>query len=327
MAALFCFGEILIDLLPSDDDSSVLLPIAGGAPANVAVGFSKLGGVSYFAGGISQDNFGCMLKETLQKYGVKTDYLADIEDAFTAKVEVVLDNKGERTFHFDRENTADLCFTQAHFDVVNWSKVDIFHFCSNTLTHENILQASLYGLALARQSGLLVSFDVNLRQQLWQDMTALSVSVEQCYPFTHVLKMSLEEVDFLAQLKSVERQVYFDFCFTQGVKAILVTDGANAVDIITPTFVFQVPVPQIAAVDTTCGGDSFVAGFWFALTAGLSHSKANKISCKALSLEMFNDEELMHQAVVFAVQCGVRTCMQKGAFPALPCLDEVMSLY
>lgn len=325
MTALLSFGEILVDLLPSDDDPSVYLPIAGGAPANVAVGFSKLGGESYFAGGISQDSFGVMLKDTLQRYSVKTDYLADIETACTAKVEIILDDEGERTFHFSRNNTADLGFTEAHFAKVDWTNINIFHFCSNTLTDENIFNVSLRGLEFAKNAGSWVSFDVNLRQQLWLDMSALLARVEQCYRYTHVLKMSREEADFLAQLKGMSREAYLDFCFSQHVNVILVTNGADEVEILTATFTSQVSVPQIAVIDTTCGGDSFVAGFWFALTGGLARVEAYTGSYEPLSLNTFNEEARMHQAVSFAVKCGVKTCLQKGAFPALPTLDEVLS--
>ena len=56
MSSVFSFGEVLIDMLPIDNGQ--FSPMAGGAPANVAVAVAKLGGNSFFIGGISNDNLG-----------------------------------------------------------------------------------------------------------------------------------------------------------------------------------------------------------------------------------------------------------------------------
>ncbi|BFL81625.1 hypothetical protein LFREDSHE_00750 [Shewanella baltica] len=69
MTVLLSFGEVLVDLLPTDATGKHHQPIAGGAPANVAVGYAKLGGKSYFAGGISADHYGVMLKQALADQG------------------------------------------------------------------------------------------------------------------------------------------------------------------------------------------------------------------------------------------------------------------
>jgi len=51
MTKLLCLGELLIDMLPQDANNSAYLPIPGGAPANVAVGYVKLGAEAAFCGG------------------------------------------------------------------------------------------------------------------------------------------------------------------------------------------------------------------------------------------------------------------------------------
>lgn len=145
MTVLLSFGEVLVDLLPTEASDKSHQAIAGGAPANVAVGYAKLGGKSYFAGGISSDDYGAMLKQALENEGVATDYLAEVPGAHTATVVVNLDENGERTFEFNRQGTADLCYSQRHFDAIPWQQMDIFHLCSNTFTEASIFHASLYG--------------------------------------------------------------------------------------------------------------------------------------------------------------------------------------
>lgn len=89
MFSLLCYGEVLVDFLPNENGESYY-PLAGGAPANVAVAFAKLGGESYFAGSISNDNFGEMLFQALTKNNVNSEYVCRVEQANTAVVLVSL---------------------------------------------------------------------------------------------------------------------------------------------------------------------------------------------------------------------------------------------
>lgn len=318
MTVLLSFGEVLVDLLPTEANDKSHQVIAGGAPANVAVGYAKLGGKSYFAGGISSDDYGVMLKQALENEGVATDYLAEVPGVPTATVVVNLDENGERTFEFNRQGTADLCYSQRHFDVIPWPQMDVFHLCSNTFTEASIFNASIYGARCANSFNKIVSFDVNLRLSLWPDTALLAERVEQCFRYTQVLKMSREEADYLALTRNKSFEDYLQFCLAQGVEVILITDGANPVQCITVDERFSVPVPQIKAVDTTAAGDSFMAGFLFALGSELEFdlehlTLKHRLACQAL----------LRKAVEFAVRCGAVTCCQKGAFPALPTLSQV----
>ena len=46
---------------------------------------------------------------------------------------------------------------------------DVFHFCSNTLTEQAIRDVTTTAVQKAKELGLLVSFDVNLRHNLWPE--------------------------------------------------------------------------------------------------------------------------------------------------------------
>ncbi|KAJ6410734.1 hypothetical protein OIU84_007483 [Salix udensis] len=67
-----CFGEMLIDFVPtvakvSLAEAPAFKKAPGGAPANVAVGISKLGGSSAFMGKVGDDEFGYMLSDVLKQ--------------------------------------------------------------------------------------------------------------------------------------------------------------------------------------------------------------------------------------------------------------------
>jgi sugar/nucleoside kinase (ribokinase family) len=74
-----CMGEILVDIIPIKAsvyrDGMGFEIHFGGAPANVAVGISRLGHKSAFVGSVGDDPFGDMLKSFLEYEGVDTKWL------------------------------------------------------------------------------------------------------------------------------------------------------------------------------------------------------------------------------------------------------------
>jgi fructokinase len=311
MHSLLSFGEVLIDLLPDSIDNNNYIPLAGGAPANVAVAYAKLGGSAYFAGGVSDDNFGEMLMNQLTLESVDTRYVEQIKNANTALVLVSLDMQGERSFNFYRHNTADMQYSRSQSERINWQNIGIFHYCSNTLTNEVMAENTFYNIESAKKNNVLISFDVNLRLQLWQDVTLLPSKIDACISKSDIVKLSKDEAEYLANEKQIDLDSYYAHLLAQNVKLILVSDGANAVKLITKNNYNSFKVPSITAIDTTAAGDSFIGGFLFHL-AQLATSKNQTL------LNAIEQPKLLSLAVLSGIKCGSFTCQNKGAFSALP---------
>jgi len=318
MLSLLSYGEVLVDLLPTSANDSSYTPLAGGAPANVAVAYAKLGGMAYFAGGISEDSFGAMLIQQLEFERVNTSYVKRVQDSNTALVLISLDQAGERTFNFYRDNTADTQYDRTHINNINWQKIDIFHYCSNTLTNEHMYHDTLHAIESANANNVLISFDVNLRQQLWHDSTLLCERVDACIRKSDIIKLSKEEAEYLAKTKHVDLSDYVNYLLSQKVKLIVITDGENPVQVTSTSFSTILDVPRITPVDTTAAGDSFIAGFLFYLAQTVNANGGRSILSKAIV-----QREQVSSAVLFAAKCGAHTCQEKGAFTALPSLTDL----
>ena len=70
-------GELILDMFASESGKdffsvTAFLPVAGGAPANVAVAAARLGVKSAFIGKVGEDQFGHRLEKVLKEYGVDT---------------------------------------------------------------------------------------------------------------------------------------------------------------------------------------------------------------------------------------------------------------
>ncbi|WP_417624227.1 carbohydrate kinase family protein [Paremcibacter congregatus] len=318
MRPVFCFGELLIDFLSISEHQSDGLTLKdyrqypGGAPANAAVAVAKLGGKSYFAGQVGSGIFGDFLKQALERYGVDTRFLLQHPTAKTALAFVERAPDGDRRFSFYRHETADLLMTPEQVDNAWFADPVIFHFCSNTLTTDAITTCTHYAVDQALSQNNLISFDVNLRHNLWPDGHADKDRVNSLVYKSHVVKFSRDELEYLASgdLESYIREALKTTC-----QLILVTDGGNIMSYHTASHSGEISPPPVDPVDTTAGGDAFIGGFLHAI------SRTNDPFAALV------DRSKLPELLMFALCCGACTVTKAGAFPALPDLNEANSLF
>ncbi|PKG38982.1 carbohydrate kinase family protein [Psychromonas sp. Urea-02u-13] len=322
MQKILCFGELLIDWIPHGFQSVGELQIPlyaqfpGGAPANVAVACRRLGAQSAFAGQIGSDAIGRYLKDCLSKYHVDTQYLLQ-SDHPTAMAFVHLDTKGDRSFTFQRNNTADLNYLSENINSAMFKDVGIFHICSNTLTDQAINDCTLHAMKMAQSEEVLTSFDVNLRLMLWDDLKLVKPRVMQIMQFTDLAKLSIEEVDYLRGAQSETE--FLTELFNYGVKVILITDGKEPVRLYNQEHHQSFMTPSVEMVDSTGAGDAFSGGWIFALVEqGIHNPSQLKNACKKITP--------LIDAVNIAMCCGAYAVTQKGAWSALPTRSDISTL-
>lgn len=316
---VICFGEALIDMLSnkigstSETESETFTKFAGGAPANVSVALAKLGGNSYFCGMLGDDPFGHFLYDSLRKHQVKTDYVLLTDQANTALAFVSLDKCGERTFSFYRPPSADLCFTSKDFQTSWFNQVGLFHFCSNSLTDTSIQDATKKGVTLAKQNNALISFDVNLRINLWRNDSDPFSVIWAFICDIDVLKISREELTFLCGKENHEQTV--TKLLQHGCKLIVITDGGNPLKWITQSSKGEIVPPLVEMLDATAAGDAFVGGLLYKL-----HSQSENND--SFSSFLKNQQEIIN-VLRFAAACGAHAASKYGAFPSLPSLTSL----
>ncbi|PIA24929.1 hypothetical protein AQUCO_14200007v1 [Aquilegia coerulea] len=167
-----CFGEMLIDFVPTVSGLSLAEAPAfkkapGGAPANVAVGIARLGGSSAFIGKVGEDEFGFMLAEILKENNVNNKGMRFDPGARTALAFVTLRADGEREFMFFRNPSADMLLKESELDLDIITKAKIFHYGSISLITEPCKSAHIAAAKAAKDAGVLLSYDPNLRLPLW----------------------------------------------------------------------------------------------------------------------------------------------------------------
>ena len=313
---LFSIGEALIDMIPSRvgcafDEVPSFSPRVGGAPANVCAAFAKLGGKSALLSQLGDDPFGRKIARELGACGIDLSHLAFTDKANTALAFVSLEEDGNRTFSFYRKPSADLLYAPEQIDPAWFRDAFALHFCSVSLVDSPMRHAHLAAIAAAREAGVLVSFDPNLRFPLWPDKEMLRQTVLQFLPLAHILKISDEELEFLTGTADIEAAL--PQLFAGDVQLVLYTCGSKGAYAYTRTAQGFAPCQKVKAVDTTGAGDGFIGSFlWQLARDGIAVDKLDKLSKTKLSGYLAFSNRF----------CGI-SVQKNGAIDSYPALAEM----
>ncbi|KAL4375476.1 hypothetical protein AHAS_Ahas05G0285600 [Arachis hypogaea] len=309
------FGELLIDFVPTVGGVSLAEAPAfqkapGGAPANVAVGISRLGGSSAFVGKVGADEFGYMLANILKENNVDMSGMRFDPNARTALAFVTLRADGEREFLFFRNPSADMLLHESELDINLLKKARVFHYGSISLIDEPCKSAHLAAMRIASNSGSILSYDPNLRLALWPSAEAARKGIMSIWDQADVIKISEEEITFLTGGDDpYDDNVVLKKLFHPNLKLLIVTEGSSGCRYYTKEFRGKVGGVKVKPVDTTGAGDAFVGGFLYNLASDPS---------------ILQDEKRLRKALYFANVCGAITVTERGAIPAMPTKEAIL---
>jgi fructokinase len=316
---LYAIGEALIDFMPDRTgcafkDVGSFSPALGGAPANVCGAFCRLGGRSEIITQLGNDPFGHKIAEELEAYGVGTEHICFTDEANTSLAFVSLAADGERTFSFYRSPAADMLLGPGQVHREWFADAFALHFCSVSLGDTPMKRAHEAAIRYAREAGAIISFDPNLRFSLWPDKAALRQVVRDFLPAAHVLKISDEELEFIAGTGDIESAL--PLLMQGNVQLVLFTCGRRGAWAFTRTARAFSPAVSARAVDTTGAGDAFTGSFLYRLYA--RGATADTLS--------FLDEAALQADLAFSNRyCGVSVC-RRGALASYPTAAQMQAI-
>ncbi|KAJ6971154.1 fructokinase-7 isoform X2 [Populus alba x Populus x berolinensis] len=253
-----------------------------------------------------------MLSDILKQNNVDNSGVRYDSTARTALAFVTLKDEGEREFLFFRHPSADMLLRESELDINLLEQARIFHYGSISLISEPCRSSQFAAMRIAKKSGSILSYDPNLRVALWPSAEAAREGIMSIWDQADVIKISEEEITFLTGCDDPnDDKVVLDKLFHPNLKLLIVTEGSKGCRYYTKEFKGWVPGVKVKPVDTTGAGDAFVGGM---------------LSNLASNLNLFEDEKLLREALLFANACGAVTVTERGAIPALPTKDAVLKL-
>jgi fructokinase len=308
-------GESLIDVVVKRDNSGGLSMEGnpGGAPLNAMAAATKLGCSAAFIGKLSTDSFGRLLLDTIRSSGISDEGVVFTNSEPTTLAIVTLDSRGDRSFSFYREHTADVELQSSEINLDLIKRSCILHFGSVSMTCEPSRSATLSAAKFAKENGVLVSYDPNLRERLWDNLGEARMVILEGMELADIVKVSEEELLFLTGTDDItagakrlmERYSMKILAVTLGAKGAIVF--GNGICSAQPTY------DKVKTIDTTGAGDAF----WGAFLRCVVKSEKSITELTQEDLESFLD---------FANAAGSISTTKLGAIPALPTVAEVEKL-
>ncbi len=304
-------GELLVDFAARSVDEQgypTMKANPGGAPGNFLAALSRYGAKTAMIGKVGADDFGKLLITTLAQVGIETSAIVSDDKVFTTLAFVSFDEKGERSFNFARKPGADICLTKKEIDTNVIEHCKIFHFGSVSLTDEPVRTATQYAVEYAKNSGKLITFDPNLRLNLWEDPQQAKQQILWGLNYTDIVKISDNEVEFLWGMYEVSagQKLIREY----GVKLAMITLGARGSYLVNSKGSVYIPCPKVEPIDTTGAGDIFGA------------SAISRILAQSKSVESFTVDELLEIGKFATVAASLST-QAYGGIPSIVPLEQV----
>ena len=305
-------GELLIDFTEnglSEQGNPLLEANPGGAPCNVLSMLQKLGDKTAFIGKVGNDGFGHLLTKAVQEQGIDTTGLVYDNDVHTTLALVLKKENGDRDFAFYRNPGADMNLKEEEVNESLIASSSIFHFGTLSLTDESVKMATQKAVKAAKENGLTITFDPNLREPLWRSLEEAHEQVAWGLQQADVVKISDNEITWFTGMYNYDEGIAFLQKEYPNLKLICLSmggDGSKAVyrdiHVAYPAFL------QEATIETTGAGDTFCACMIHTvLENGIDHL----------------DEEKLKEMLKFANAAASLVTTKKGALRVMPTKEEV----
>lgn len=312
-ATVLAIGEILIDLIASDDSTELETVSSfdvrpGGAPANAAVALSRLGVPSAFCGVAGRDPFGSKLLATLRDEGVDSSRVRQDSELDTSLAFAWKDSRGDG--HFRLLRMADSLLSPVDTENAGIEHMAAIVVGSVSLAAEPSRSAIYRAVELARQASVPVCFDVNIRPTLWPQPDAM---IKACSPLleqSDLIKVSIDDAralfgpvaDGAEAVRSISRFPARFAVITDGPRGswYAVRGGEQLVAS------EHIPAFSVKAIDPTGAGDAFTA------------ATVSRLICNRW-------EGLSAADIVYASAAGALATTRRGAMSSLPRQAEVQA--
>ncbi len=310
---VIAMGELLIDFTmsgQSEQGNNLFEACPGGAPCNVLALLNKMGKKTAFLGKVGKDQFGTLLRATLEDVGINTSNLLTDEQVNTTLAFVHTFPDGDREFSFYRNPGADMMLTAEEVDEEFLAKTRLFHFGTLSMTHEGVREATKKALKAAKDKGLLISFDPNLRPPLWSSLELAKEQMEYGFGFCDILKISDNEIQFVSGKEDYDEGIRY-LQETYQIPLILLTMGKDGSRAYYKGMRVERAGFSCRTIETTGAGDTFCGS---SLNYILEHDFENLT------------EEQLGEMLTFANAAAAIVTTRKGAIRAMPEKVEVENL-
>lgn len=286
MKTLLTIGETLVCFLPESPGplryvNGYRMTLAG-AESNLAIDASKLGVPTRWFSRLGRDEFGAFVRNRIRGEGVDCAGVI-FEEAHPTGLMFKQTGAGETRVTYYRAGSAASFLAPEDITPDLFEGVGLLHLTGITpVLSESCRDAVLAAVEMARDRGIPLSFDPNIRRKLWHGTDPLPLLRRLALQST-VLLLGRDEAKALFDTDDPE--ALGQIAFAQGVQVIALKDGARGCTVLVPG---QPPLPippwPCHCVEPVGAGDAFNAGFLAGWLQGLPPERCGRMGAIAGAL-------------------------------------------
>ena len=245
----------------------------GGSAANTIVAISQLGGKTFYACKVADDEGGNFYMKDLHEAGVTTKLDQVKGEGVTGKCMVMVTDDAERTMNTYLGITSDFSETDLHLEeLVNaeYLYIEGYLVTSDVSRHAAIAArkiAAEHNVKTAftfSDPAMVTYFKEGVAEIIGDGVDVLFCNEEEAQTYTSTDNLD----DAIAELQKVATKIIV----TQGKKGAMIVNGSGRTTI---------SAKEVKAIDTNGAGDMFAGAFMYGITHGYSDEAAGNLASQA----------------------------------------------
>ena len=266
MAELITFGEPLMEFARlAEDDRPHFLQGFGGDTSNVAVAAARQGASVAVLARLGRDAFGDAFVALWQGEGIDVGLVQRDDAAPTGVYFIDYGPEGHR-FSYLRAGSAATRLGPERLPRDAIANARMLHVSGITQAISSAsCDAVFAALEHAREKGVAVAYDPNLRLKLWPLERARAIALATAAKVDYLLP---SEDDAATLLGTPDRDALVDAFLERGARHVVLKLGADGALVADRDERVHVPAHPVEAVDATGAGDTFDGAFLTRILAG-----------------------------------------------------------
>ncbi|OCA85931.1 2-dehydro-3-deoxygluconokinase [Bacillus sp. FJAT-27225] len=264
-----------------------------GAEVNVCTGLARLGHTVSYVTKLGQDPMGLYIKNFLNREGISTEFVTFDPIYKTATQLKSKVTEGDPVVAYYRKGSAFSHVSAEYIDQINLDGIDLVHVTGiPPALSLSCREATFRLMERARERGIYITFDPNLRPSLWESKEVMVNVINELAAHANLILPGVSEGKILTGTDVPEEIA--DFYQELGAEEVVIKLGCKGAYVKTQSESFYKEGFKVEKViDTVGAGDGFAVGVITGKLEGLSIqdtiTRANAIG--AIQVTFVSDNE------------------------------------
>jgi 2-dehydro-3-deoxygluconokinase len=261
---LICLGEPMVEF-NQQREGDLYKAGFGGDTSNTAIAAARQGAKAGYLTALGADGFGDLLMDLWRREDVDASEVKRDSTAPTG-IYFVTHGAAGHQFHYYRAGSAASRMTPGDLPLGYLRGAKVLHVSAiSQAISETACETVFAAMDEAKQAGLEVCFDTNLRLKLWP-LDRAREAIDQAIRRADILRPALDDARTLTGIEDAD--AILDRFLGLGPKLVVMTMGKDGVILATSEARHRLPPHRVEAVDATGAGDTFNGSFLARLIAG-----------------------------------------------------------